>query len=107
MKHAMKEVLWIRFFLTIHQFPIPRPFLILCDNQSALTLVQSEAISSHSKHIDVHYHFIHDHVSNSSFSTTWIPTSDMTADILTKPLLSSLFLQHRVSLGLVSSSLLS
>ena len=101
MTHAMKEALWIRLFLTIHQFPVPRPFPLLCDNQSAITLVQSKAISSHSKHIDVRYHFIHNHISDGSFSTTWIPTSDMTADILTKPLLSNLFLQHRQSLGLV------
>ena len=103
MTHAMKEALWIRLFLTIHQFPVPHPFPLLCDNQSAITLVQSEAISSRSKHIDVRYHFIRDHISDGSFSTTWIPTSDMTADILTKPLLSNLFLQHRQSLGLVPS----
>ena len=103
MTHAMKEALWIRLFLTIHQFPVPHPFPLLCDNQSAITLVQSEAISSHSKHIDVHYHFIQDHISDGSFSTTWIPTSDMTADILTKPLLSTLFIQHHQSLGLVPS----
>ena len=76
MTHAIKEALWIRLFLTIHQFPIPRPFPILCDNQSALSLIQSEAISSRSKHIDVRYHFIRDHVSDGSFSPTWIPTSD-------------------------------
>jgi len=56
MTHAMKEALWIRLFLTIHQFPVPQPFPLLCDNQSTLSLVQSEAISSHSKHIDVLYH---------------------------------------------------
>ena len=58
MTHAMKEALWIHLFLTIHQFPVPHPFPLLCDNQSAITLVQSEAISSHSNHIDVQYHFI-------------------------------------------------
>jgi hypothetical protein len=103
MTHAMKEALWMQLFLTIHQFPIPRPFPILCDNQSAITLIQNEAISSCSKHIDVRYHFICDHVSKGSFSATWIPTSDMTTDILTKPLLTTLFLQHRHVLGLVIS----
>jgi len=103
MTHAMKEALWIHLFLIIHQFPIPHPFPSLCNNQSTLTLVQSEAILSHSKHIDVCYHFICDHISDGSFSTTWIPTSNMTANILTKPLLSSLFLQHCCSLGLISS----
>jgi hypothetical protein len=102
MTHAMKEALWIRLFLTIHRLPIPRPFPLLCDNQSALALIGSEAISSRSKHIDVRYHFIRDHVSEGSFQTNWIPTSDMTADIFTKPLLPPLFLKHRNALGLIS-----
>jgi len=102
MTHAMKEVLWIRLFLTIHRLPIPRPFPLLCDNQSALALIESEAISSRSKHIDVRYHFIRDHISEGSFRTDWIPTSDMTADIFTKPLLPPLFLKHRNALGLIS-----
>ena len=102
MTHAMKEALWIRLFLTIHRLPIPQPFPLLCDNQSALALMESEAISSRSKHIDVRYHFIREHIAQGSFHTTWIPTSDMTADILTKPLLPPLLLKHRNSLGLIS-----
>jgi hypothetical protein len=101
MTHAMKEALWIRLFLTIHRLPIPKPFPLLCDNQSALALIESEAISSRSKHIDVRYHFIREHIAEGSFHTNWIPTSDMTADILTKPLLPPLFLKHRNSLGLI------
>jgi len=103
MTHAMKEALWIRLFLTIHSLPIPQPFPLLCDNQSAIALVESEAVSSRSKHIDIRYHFIRDHISDGSFQTTWIPTSDMTADIFTKPLLPPLFLKHHDALGLISS----
>ena len=102
MTHAMKEALWIRLFLTIHRLPIPQPFPLLCNNQSALVLIESEAISSCSKHINVHYHFIQDHISKGSFHTDWIPTSDMTADIFTKPLLPPLFLKHHNALGLIS-----
>jgi len=102
MTHVMKEVLWICLFLTIHRLPVPQPFPLLCDNQSALTLIESEVISSCSKHIDVCYHFIHNHISKGSFQTNWIPTSNMTADILTKPLLSPLFLKHHNALSLIS-----
>ena len=97
----MKEGLWLRLFLKLHDLPVPQPFPLLCDNQSTLTLVQSELVSSRSKHIDIHYHFIREHVSDGTFSTTWIPTEDMTADILTKPLPFPLFSKHRLSLGLV------
>jgi hypothetical protein len=86
MTHAMKEGLWLRLFLKLHDLPVPHPFPLLCDNQSTLALVQSESVSSRSKHIDIRYHFIREHVSDGTFTTTWIPTEDMTADILTKPL---------------------
>jgi hypothetical protein len=102
MTHAIKEALWIHIFLTIHRLPVPRPFPLLCDNQSTIALVESEAVSSRSKHIDVHYHFIRDHISEGSFQATWISTSEMTADIFTKPLPPPLFTKHCDSLGLIS-----
>jgi len=101
MTHAMKEGLWLCLFLKLHNLPIPQPFPLLCDNQSTLALVQSESVSSHSKHINVRYHFIRELVSDGTFSTTWIPTEDMTADILTKPLPFPLFSKHCLSLGLI------
>ena len=57
--------------------------------------------SSCSKHIDIRYHFIRDHISSGDFSTTWVSTNANVADIMTKPLLDILFVKHRNSLGLV------
>ena len=50
--------------------------------------------------IDIRHHFIRAHVQNGSFTTIWIPTADMPADIFTKPLKSILFSRHRNVLGL-------
>jgi hypothetical protein len=102
MTHALKEALWIRLFLTLHSFPVPRPFPLLCDNQSACALANNSAITSRSKHIDIRHHFIRDHIADGTFCTTWVPTADMPADIFTKPLPYPLFVKHRTSLGLVS-----
>jgi len=103
MTHAMKEGLWFCLFLKLHDLPVPQPFPLLCNNQSTLALVQSESVSSRSKHIDVQYHFIQEHVSDVTFSTTWIPTEDMTTNILTKPLPFPIFSKHCLSLGLIST----
>ena len=100
MAHAFKEALWLRTFLGLLWFPVPWPFPILSDNQAACALSNSLAISARSKHIDVRHHFIRDHVQAGSFSTTWIPTEDMPANIFTKPLPSSVFTRHRNVLGL-------
>jgi hypothetical protein len=100
--NATKEAIWIRLFLSITKIPIVTPFPILCDNQSAQTIAKTDAISSRTKHIDVRYHFIRQHIMDGSFALTWVPTSDMIADIFTKPLLSTLFTRHRDTLGLNS-----
>ena len=100
MTHAFKEAIWLRTFLTVLKFPVPRPFPILSDNQAACSLSNSPAISTRSKHIDIRHHFIRDHVQSGSFSTTWIPTADMPADIFTKALPLPLFSRHRDVLGL-------
>ena len=102
MAHAFKEALWLRTFLGILRLPVPRPFPILSDNQAACALSNSPAISARSKHIDVRHHFIRDHVQAGSFSTTWIPTEDMPADIFTKALPVVVFSRHRDVLGLSS-----
>jgi hypothetical protein len=100
MSHAFKEALWLRTFLIVLKFPVPRPFPILSDNQAACSLSNSPAISARSKHIDIRHHFIRDHVLAGSFSTTWIPTDDMPADIFTKALPFPVFSRHRDVLGL-------
>jgi hypothetical protein len=100
MSHAFKEALWLRAFLAFLGFPVPRPFPILSDNQAACSLSNSLAISARSKHIDIRHHFIREHVQSGAFSTTWVPTEDMPADIFTKPLSFPLFSRHRDVLGL-------
>ena len=100
MTHAFKEALWLRVFLGFLHLPVPSPFPILSDNQAACALSNSIAISARSKHIDIRHHFIRAHVHDGSFTTKWIPTADMPADIFTKPLDSVLFARHRSVLGL-------
>jgi hypothetical protein len=99
--HAMREAIWVRLFTTILSLPIPSPLPLLCDNQSALNIAGSEAINSRSKHIDVRHHFVREHLSSGSFATQWIPTGDMTADIMTKALKAPLHEKHCKALGLV------
>src|SRR5271163_5314223 len=100
MTHAIKEALWIRLFLSLLSFPVPCPFPLLSDNQSACALAITSAITSRSKHINVRHHFIRDHIADGTFCTNWIPTSDIPADIFTKPLPYPLFIRPRASLGL-------
>ena len=101
--HAAKELLWIRMFSGILDLPIPRPFRLLSDNSSAIDMTKLNVISNRAKHIDLHYHFIRDHVSEGTMRINWISTEDMTADIFTKPLPHTVHLKHSSSLGLTTN----
>jgi hypothetical protein len=87
----------ISWFLRFSRFMF---FPIFSDNQATCSLSHSSAISAHSKHINIQHHFIWNLVQDGSFITTWIPTTDMPADIFTKSLNHTLFSKHWSVLGL-------
>jgi hypothetical protein len=99
--HSLREALWMRSFLTSLSLPFSSPFPLECDNRGTIDMASTEATTPRSKHIDVRYHFIRDHVASKAFKLVWVPTADMTADIFTKPLADPLFSKHVAGLGLV------
>jgi len=48
--------------------------------------------------MDIRHHYVREFVQNQQLCVSYRPTSSMTADILTKPLDSKIFLSHRNSL---------
>ncbi len=100
--HVLKELLWIQMFLRLQELPIPCLFPIGSDNQASLEVASSYSSMSWMKHIDIRYHFIQEHLCTNKFITHWVPTLDMTADVLTKPLASPLHAKHSLFLGLVA-----
>lgn len=98
--HALREALWVRLFLVLLRLPVPRPFPIASDNQSTLFIANSDSVSTRSKHIDIKYHFIRSQLDDGTFTTVWVPTGDMIADIFTKSLPIDLHYKHCPSLGL-------
>ena len=59
---------------------------IFCDNTSAILITQNPVMHSRTKHIDVRYHFIRDHIEKGNVELHFIPTENQLADIFTKPL---------------------
>ena len=77
------EALWVKQWL-YEVYSINQPILVLCDNQSAIHLTSHDAIHQRSKHIDIRYHFIRDHIKQHSINVKWLQTAKQEADILTK-----------------------
>lgn len=61
------------------------PVTIFEDNQGAIALVDNPVHHQRSKHIDMKYHFIRDECHRGKINVVYMPTSDMVADIFTKP----------------------
>ena len=61
---------------------------LLGDHQGAIALAKNPANQLHTKHIQLHYHFIHFAISDGHILLDYIPTSQMAADRLTKGLTS-------------------
>jgi hypothetical protein len=59
---------------------------ILCDNESAIRLVDNPVEHSLSKHIDIQHHFLRDHQQRGDINVFHISTENQLADIFTKPL---------------------
>ena len=100
---AAKEGIWLRRlendlfiktekFITIHE-----------DNQYAIKTAKNPIQNDRSKHIDVRYHFIRDKVMDGTILLKYCPTTDMTADVLTKPLQRNLQERHAKAMGLSPS----
>lgn len=104
MSNMIRETISIRFFFTLLDLAISWPLPIYCNNKSALNIASSDSIITCPKHIDIKYHFIQKQFQTRSFSASWILTTDMIANILTKSLFKNLHYKFVLALGLVSQS---
>eukprot|EP00873_Tetraselmis_striata_P005567 jgi/Tetstr1/425831/TSEL_016208.t1 len=63
-----------------------QPLIMMEDNQGAISYATNAVISDRTKHIDVKWHFVKDHVEAGTVRVHYIATDLNTADMMTKPL---------------------
>ncbi|KAJ9510201.1 hypothetical protein QJQ45_015674 [Haematococcus lacustris] len=82
---AVKEAVWLRKLM--QDLGLPDTCVnIMCDNQAALQLLNNPMASARSKHISVHHHFARERAVRGEVMFTYCSTSEMVADVMTKPL---------------------
>jgi hypothetical protein len=101
--YAIKEALWLRTLLRDLSQDITT-VTIKADSQSAIKLLKNPVFSMRSKHIDVIYHFARERVARKDVAFKYIPTNQMAADALTKPLSADKFKTCRAKMGITPCS---
>ncbi|KAL1955685.1 hypothetical protein VTO42DRAFT_8230 [Malbranchea cinnamomea] len=83
---AAKEAVWIRNMLIDLKLMNHVPIKIYMDNHGAIDLTKINALTKRSKHIDVRFHYTREQITNRTIEIDPVPSDQMAADGLTKPL---------------------
>ena len=70
------------------------------DNKFAIALANNPTLHDHTKHIDTHFHFIHECVDARRIILGYVETNRQLADILTKALGQLRFQELMASIGM-------
>lgn len=84
--HAAKEIIWLRKLFSELIGQITSPTILCCDNQSAIRLSKDSTFHAHTKHINIHFHFVRQVMERNQADICYVPMDDMIADIFTKSL---------------------
>lgn len=98
-----KQIRWLSTLIIGLGISIPRP-KIKNDNQGANFISKEAQLNPNSQHIEVRFQYIRDLVSKSLISVEHVPTDQMIADILTKPLGFVKVVQARLQLHLTATA---
>ena len=73
---AIRQVIWLRGFLTEVGFPQLAPTVIYTDSISAKTLIDSYQIGNNSAHLVMRLNYLHECVENKLIELKYINTND-------------------------------
>lgn len=91
--NTVAETCWIRnLLLELHQ-PVSKATLIFCDNISSVYLSANPVKHQRTKHVELDIHFVREKVALGQVKVLHVPSSSQYADIFTKGLPSSLFME--------------
>jgi hypothetical protein len=79
------HLLWMRQTLKNYGYTM-NYISLLCDNESAIKIAYNPCEHFRTKHIDIRYHFLRDHVIKGDIVISHVETNDQLADNFTKPL---------------------
>jgi hypothetical protein len=96
--NAVADCSWLRHLLQELRFALPKATVVFCDNVSAVYMSHNPVHHRRMKHIELDIHFVHEKVALGQVRVHHVPSERQLADVFTKALNSSLFLDFRDNL---------
>ena len=93
-KTTCQQGIWIRGLYTDLGATFTKPTNIMQDNTGAIAMAKTDANNSRSRHYRVACAYIRECYNRRIFGFVWVQTSEMKADILTKPLTQPAHAKH-------------
>ena len=100
LSQATQEAVWLRRLTEELGQADQGATIIYEDNQGAICTAQNPVFHRRTKHIHIRYHYVREAVSDNTMKLVYCPTSEMTADLLTKTIPKDQYEYLREKLGL-------
>ena len=101
LSESVSELDFIKELLNTFEIKLTKPIDIYEDNSGAIEIAKYGNFTKNSKYIEVHYHFVHEHVSDNIIKVVKINSENNIADIFTKALCREKFEKFRNFLNLI------
>ncbi|KAL3677349.1 hypothetical protein R1sor_027297 [Riccia sorocarpa] len=102
LSEGAKEAIWLQALASDLALHTNQKIKIWCDNVSSIKLAKNPVFHARTKHVEIHYHHVRELVAAGHIDVQQISSKEQTADILTKALGKSRFLELRPKLGVMS-----
>ena len=85
-------MIWLRQLLSDLDYQQDSPTILYVDNQSTISLARNLAMYSRTKHINIYYYFIREHLDKEDIYLEFICINNIIIDIFTKSLRKTQFI---------------
>lgn len=100
LSEVVSELKYIRELLKIFKINLVEPIKIYEDNSGAINIANYGNFTKNSKHIEIHYHYVHESIKENLIKVCKIDSNKNVADIFTKALCKEKFEKFRELLNI-------
>jgi hypothetical protein len=96
---ASRTIVGLRNFFDEINVEQPLPTVLHGDNQGSIALAKNPEHHHRNRHVRLSEQIVREHVAEGLITVDYLPTNDMSADALTKPLAAAKFVKFRSDMG--------